>query len=147
MHAHAGGTRSWKRCALYIDTAGHLQSRYWKAPRISGHVKKNPDEFVKEVTGFALKAKTEQARIETLTILKGVSWPMASIILHFFHKDPYPIIDFRALWSVSLDLPSQYNFDFWMQYVKFCRKIAEAKGVGMLVLDRALWQFSKERQS
>ena len=35
---------------------------YWKAPRISGHVKKNSDEFVKEVTAFALKAKTEQAR-------------------------------------------------------------------------------------
>ena len=81
-----------------------------------------------------------------LTCLTGVSWPTASVILHFFHPDPYPIMDFRALWSVSLKVPAQYTFEFWWEYVKFCRGIASRSRVDMRTLDRALWQYSKERQ-
>jgi len=73
---------------------------------LSGHVEDNPEEYVKEITAFALGATTERSRIEVLTNLDGVRWPTASVILHFFHKEPYPIMDFRALWSVSLDVPA-----------------------------------------
>ena len=119
---------------------------YWKAPRSSGQVNRNSDEYVEEVTGFALRTTTERARVEILRILDGVSWPTGSVILHFFHQDPYPIIDYRALWSVSLEVPKQYTFDFWMMYVDFCRQLAESTGLDMRTLDRALWQYSKENQ-
>lgn len=119
---------------------------YWKAPRSSGHINGNSDEYVEEITGFALCANTERSRIEILRVLHGVSWPTASVILHFFHKIPYPIIDYRAVWSVSLKAPTQYNFDFWMRYVEFCRGVAQKGDVDMRTLDRALWQFSKENQ-
>lgn len=120
----------------------------WKAPRSAGHVQDNTDDYVEEVTRFALSAMTERARVQLLTNLDGVLFPTASVILHFFHKDPYPIIDIRALWSVSLDAPAstQYKFDFWWSYVEFCRKAAKDAGVDMRTLDRALWQFSKENQ-
>lgn len=120
---------------------------FWKAPRIAGKVQKNSEEFVNEITRLSLQPQSERARIEILTILDGVSWPMASVILHFFHRDPYPIMDFRALWSVSLEIPSQYNFDFWQVYVCFCRKLAEKNKLDMRTLDRALWQYSKENQN
>jgi hypothetical protein len=68
------------------------------------------------------------------------------VILHFFHRDPYPIIDFRALWSVSLPVPVQYGFDFWWPYVQFCRDLSDRTGLDMRTLDRALWQYSKENQ-
>lgn len=82
----------------------------WKSPRSAGHIKKNSDQFVQEITSVALGAREERTRIEVLCVLDGVSWPTASVILHFFHKDPYPILDFRALFSVSLDMPNQYTF-------------------------------------
>jgi hypothetical protein len=63
-----------------------------------------------------------------------------------FHRDPYPILDFRALWSVSLDTPKQYSFDFWWPYVEFCRGVAGSAGVDLRTLDRALWQYSHENQ-
>lgn len=122
------------------------QLAHWKAPRSSGHIDKNSEEYIEEITGFALQARTEKARIEVLTNLHGVSWPTASVILHFFHRDPYPIMDFRALWSISLEVPSQYSFDFWWPYVDFCRRVAKRNGVNMRTLDRALWQYSKENQ-
>ena len=118
----------------------------WKSPRSAGHVESNQESYVKEVTSSALTAASERVRIETLTILDGVSWPTASVILHFFHRSRYPILDFRALWSVRLETPSQYGFDFWWSYVRYCRVVASEHHVDMRTLDRALWQYSKERQ-
>ena len=126
-------------------TKGQLRTvAKWKAPRSAGHVEKNNDEYIKEVTACAFAASDERSRIEMLTVLDGVSWPTASVLLHLFHKDRYPILDFRALWSCSLDVPKQYSYSFWGRYVEFCRAVAERNGVSMRVLDRALWQYSKD---
>jgi hypothetical protein len=119
---------------------------YWKTPRSSGHVRSNSADYVQEITALALNARGERVRIEVLTLLDGVSWPTASVILHFCHSDPYPIIDIRALWSVRLDVPSQYGFELWWRYTEFCRNLAKKNGVDMRTLDRALWQYSKENQ-
>jgi len=95
-----------------VNKRGHLTKNelaavaYWKAPRSSGHAQKNSEDYVSEITGFALRTNSERARFESLTILDGVSWPTASVILHLFHRDPYPILDYRALWSVSLKYPA-----------------------------------------
>jgi hypothetical protein len=106
----------------------------------------NTPEYVQEITGIALQAKEERVRIEVLTLLDGVGWPTASVILHFFHKDPYPILDFRALWSLSLKVPNEYDFTFWWTYVECCRQLASECGLTMRRLDQALWQYSKEKQ-
>jgi hypothetical protein len=118
----------------------------WKAPRSAKHVDKNTNAYIKEVTAFAFQANDERARIESLTILDGVAWPTASVILHLFHRDPYPILDFRALWSIGLPVPSQYEFSLWWPYVEYSRAVAARNDVDMRTLDRALWQYSKERQ-
>jgi hypothetical protein len=74
-----------------------------------------------------------------------VSWPTASVLLHFGRADPYPILDFRALQSLGVEQPSQYTFDFWWAYVQACRRLADKHGVDMRTFDRALWQWSAER--
>jgi hypothetical protein len=88
----------------------------------------------------------ERLQIEVLTLLDGVSWPTASVILHFFHSAPYPIVDFRALWSLKNKVPKRYGFNFWQKYTSYCRGLSKRAGVSMRTLDRALWQFSKENQ-
>ena len=118
----------------------------WKAPRSAGHVKKNPDGYVEEITAFTFKTKNERSRIETLTVLDGVAWPTASVILHFFHRDRYPILDFRALWSASVKVPTQYSFSFWWPYVEFCRDMANRNNVDMRTLDRAMWKYSEQNR-
>ncbi len=118
----------------------------WKAARSAWHVEKNTNEYIVDITSFAFSTNNERSRIESLTILDGVSWPTASVILHLFHKDPYPILDFRALWSANLEVPNQYSYSFWQLYVSFCREIAKRNKISMRVLDRAMWQYSKENQ-
>jgi hypothetical protein len=135
-----------------IQTAGCLTKQQlrltarWKAPRSAGHIERNDVEYVKEITSWSFSANEQRSKIEALTLLDGVLWPSASVILHLFHKDPYPILDFRALWSVGLNVPKQYSFSFWWEYVEFCRTVAKRNSVDMRTLDRALWQYSKENQ-
>ena len=125
----------------------------WKSERSAGHVRKNAASFVEEVTRFALSATDERARIEPLTLLDGVEYPTASCILHWFHTEPYPIVDFRAIWSLQLSQPSSYSFDFWKSYYEGWRELRlQAQGccapvvVTPRMFDQALWQYSYEHQ-
>lgn len=131
----------------YLTKADLKAVADWKSPRSAGHVAKNDDGFVREITRTALSAKNERTRIEVLTLLDGVQWPTASVILHFFHRGMYPIVDFRALWSISLEVPNQYTFGFWWDYVCYCRDLARTSHMSMRALDMALWQYSKENQA
>lgn len=119
----------------------------WKARRSAGLVLSNASEYVETVTRVALSTPAEQLRIEVLTLLHGVGWPMASVILHWFHVERYPILDFRALASVGAQPGQALNFSFWTEYTRFCRNEAETAGVSMRDLDRALWQHSFESEA
>lgn len=118
----------------------------WKSPRSAGHIEKNTDNYIREITKWSFTASEERSKIEVLTLLDGVQWPSASVILHLFSDNDYPILDFRALWSVQSKVPPKYDFAFWWRYVMFCREIAQKNGISMRVLDRALWQYSKDHQ-
>lgn len=118
----------------------------WKSPRSMGHIEKSSEEFVREISGLALSTKDEHVRISVLTLLNGVGWPTASVLLHFFHEDSYPILDFRALWSLTQEKLPPYTFDFWWDYTEFCRSLAKDENLDMRSLDQALWQYSRENQ-
>ena len=120
----------------------------WKSSRSAQLVSRNSGSFVSEITRFSLDTECDQAAIESLTLIAGVRAATASVILHFFHRLPYPIIDFRALWSVSLisNQDYRYTYELWSKYTAFCRSESCNAGVSMRMLDRALWQYSKSNQ-
>ena len=118
----------------------------WKSPRVRPHIIKNENDYIKDITSFSFSATNERAKIEVLTCLDGVSYRMASVILHFFHKDQYPILDFRALWSIGIR-KGNYSFSLWWNYVLFCRDAAKQNKIDMRTLDKALWQYSQENQT
>jgi hypothetical protein len=119
----------------------------WKSPRSQSRCAANSEDYIREITHIALTTNHERLRFEVLHLLQGVSSPTASVILHFGFDDCYPILDYRALWSLGVEKPPPYNFDYWWQYVSECRKLSRQAGVTMRVLDRALWQYSKLHQS
>lgn len=136
-----------KKVRGYLTRPDFLTLCKWKTERSKSRVAKNSEGLVEEATRIALSAKHEQLRVYALLGLTGVSWPTASVILHFWHTDPYPILDYRALWSLGhAKPPAAYTFDFWWEYTKFCRNLAGECGVSMRDLDRALWKYSEENQ-
>jgi hypothetical protein len=142
------GVRS--RMAGYYTRGDFLGVCEWKTRgRPRRHYQRNSEDDVRRVTAIALSSADEKTRIMSLIGaeggLRGVSWPTASVLLHLAHKEPYPILDFRALWSLQCD-QSYYTFDFWLRYVKECRRLAVECEVPIRILDRALWEYSKRNQ-
>jgi hypothetical protein len=130
----------------YLEYSDFLKICEWKTPRSKPLCSKNEMKMVNECTKISLTTEVERLRIEILTLLSGVSWPTASTILHFCHGDRYPILDFRALWSLGIAKVPNYDFTFWMDYVAFCRELSEKTSLDMRTIDKALWQYSKENQ-
>lgn len=130
----------------YLDKAAFLELCYWKTRRTQKRCAENSEEFIQATSRIALSTPCEELRIKILLVLNGVSWSTASVILHFGYDNRYPILDYRALWSVGIKMPPSYNFELWDAYAKFFRDQSHRYGVSPRILDRALWQYSKENQ-
>ena len=115
----------------------------WKTARSQSRVAKNTKADVEAITKVCFETENERFRIGSLLLLEGVKYPTASVLLHFFHPAPYPILDVRALESLGIQKPPAYDFGFWLQYVAFTRQLAKENSVDMRTLDKALWQWSK----
>jgi len=134
------------RARGYLTRAEFLALCRWKTPRSQPRCAMNTSAQVREATQIALATEDERAKMYILRSLAGVQWPTASVILHFCDKRPYPILDYRALWSLGFAKPPAYTFEVWWAYTGFVRQLAHSTGHDMRTIDRALWQFSKTRQ-
>lgn len=117
----------------------------WKSPRSKPLVARNTAPFVEGITRTAFATVDEAERMAALCALRGVNAPTASVLLHFAFPDRYPIIDWRALESLGQSEQSAYTIAYWLAYLEACRELAAQAGVTMRVLDKALWQHSRER--
>lgn len=149
------GERSRK--AGYYTKDDFLEVCEWKTRgRPRRHYQRNSEDDVRRVTALALSSADEATRLWTLVApnLGGVQMPTASVLLHLAASDPrspatadkaYPIIDFRALWSLNCEKRGD-TFKFWWGYVQACRALADECGLSMRELDRALWEYSNRNQ-
>ena len=119
----------------------------WKSERSKSRVANNLAEDVEALTKVFLETENERLRIGSLLLLNGIKYPTASVFLHFFHPDPYPILDIRALEALGIKKSPAYKFEYWFKYVTFTRQLAKENEVDMRTLDKALWQWSKENGS
>jgi hypothetical protein len=134
------------RARGHLTRADFLSICRWKTPRSQSRCASNSASFIEEATRVSLSSAQEEMKIGALLLLRGVSWPTASVILHFCDGGQYPILDYRALWSLGVPQPSQYTFPFWWAYTTFTRALHQSTRFSMRTIDRALWQYSKERQ-
>ena len=113
----------------------------WRGGRTRQLCGKNTQAEVEEITRVSFAAESERLRIGSLLALRGVQWPMASVILHFAFPDKYPILDVRAMNTVGGS--TLYTFEKWLEYLQLCRATAERYDITMRTLDKALWAFDK----
>jgi hypothetical protein len=152
QYSYPGDARLTEHLAPRIRARGYLTRQEflelceWKTPRSRPLVARNSAARIREATSLALGTRDDRAKIGILRLLDGVGWPTASVLLHFCDTQPYPILDYRALWSLGYSTPPTYTVDFWLAYTRFMRDLAVASGCSMRELDRALWQYSKTNQ-
>lgn len=132
----------------YLTRTKLIKTGNWKSRRPKRFYRSSDNDYttVKEVTQFAFGTQSERARIESLFVLKGVSWPLASVILHFAFPAKYPIMDFRTVWSLGWKQPRSYNFAFWEKYCKKIRGISGRYNLPIRTVEKALWKYSKHHQ-
>jgi hypothetical protein len=123
-----------------------LDTYAWKTTRTIGRAKKYSEAEIADVTGVAFRQTDEKLRISLLRTLDGVDWPVASTLLHVGVSAEYPILDYRALWSLGSQMPSWVGFEFWWAYVDCCRALAKKARVSVRELDKALWAYSEANQ-
>ena len=114
----------------------------WRGGRTRQLCGENTDAEIEEITATSFTALSERLRIGALLALRGVHWPMASVILHFAFPNKYPILDQRAMRTVGGS--TQYTFERWQEYVELCRNAATEHGIDIRTLDNALWMADKE---
>jgi hypothetical protein len=123
-----------------------LETYRWKTERTAAKAARYSEAEIADVTGVAFRQRDEKLRVCLLRALDGVDWPVASVLLHVGLSPEYPILDYRALWSLGSGQPSYYSFEFWWAYVECCRQLATAAGVSVRELDKALWAYSEANQ-
>ena len=123
-----------------------LQLCAWKSVRTKPRCRKNSARKIETLTRAAFATPDEALKIDLLRLLEGVEWPTASTILHFCDARPYPILDYRALWSLGYAKPPRYTMEFWLAYLAFTRELAARLELTIRTVDKALWQYSKEKQ-
>ena len=130
----------------HLTRAEFLKICAWKSPRSRPNCMKNGASKIETLTRAALATPNEALKINLLRLLDGVEWPTASSILHFCDVRPYPILDYRAVWSLGFAQPATYTMEFWLAYLAATRDLADRLGLSIRTVDRALWRYSKERQ-
>jgi len=136
--------KNWLKRRRYLNRKKLIDLGMWKSPRQKKNYEKNNDSFVKDVTKISLSTNNEELRIKILKILKGVDYPVASVILHFAFPNRYPILDFRVIESLGWQKPKSYSFDFWQRYCNKLRKISKKIKKPLRIIDKSLWEYSKE---
>ena len=130
----------------YLTKAQLKDVALWKSRRRADYVDYNAPRDVMKITKQAFASKDPGEKIKLLDTLHGVGRSTASAILHWFDKECYPIWDFRALWSCSVDPTPYCSVPRWKKYADFCSATARDYDVSKRTLDRALWHYSKKHQ-
>jgi hypothetical protein len=130
----------------YLTRPEFLKICAWKSVRTKQSCRRNTAHRIEILTRAAFATSDEALKISLLRLLDGVEWPTASTILHFCDPRPYPILDYRAIWALGVDKPPTYTMAFWLAYLAFTRDLALRLNLPIRTVDKALWQYSKERQ-
>lgn len=130
----------------HLTRPNFLKICAWKSPRSKPNCRRNTAHRIETLTRAAFATPDEALKISLLRLLDGVEWPTASTILHFCDARPYPILDYRAVWSLGVADPPSYTMEFWLAYLTFTRDLALRLDLSIRTVDKALWQYSKERQ-
>lgn len=127
----------------YLLKAELKEMGQWKSHYLPSKIDENSPERIKDVTGEAFGLDDDWEKLEKITEIYGVAESVASVILHLYDREKYPILDKNALRSIGINY-REVNYDepFWRQYVTLCRAKAMRYNVSMRTLDRALWKYS-----
>jgi hypothetical protein len=135
-------------------TASELEAACrWKSPRAIHHVRANTPKRIRAATAAALGARSEDARLQALLGLRGVSVPTASAVLTLTDPRRYGVIDIRV-WQllhargvVTRNAPGVgLSAGNWREFLGVIRHFARTLRVRARDVERTLFDAHRARQ-
>jgi len=110
------------------------------------HIRNNPERTIKRITKAAFGTRSERKKLALLTMLNGVSIPMASSILTLTNPRRYGVIDIRV-WQLLYKMGTVmtnpdgagFSFKHWSRYLTILRHFARKYRVGARDIERTLF--------
>jgi hypothetical protein len=137
----------------FFDKGQFLKMGAWKSPRPKKWYESNEENKIIKISGQALTSLDEAEKIEYLTLLKGVSVPVASAILMLINPSNYGVIDIRVwqlmyLYGEVDSKPGGIGFRTgdWCKYLSILRKYAKSHKVMVRDIERTLFSHHEEIQ-
>jgi hypothetical protein len=119
----------------------------WKTRgRGRSRLKFNSDDEVSDALRLATIATTPRAAIAVLMGLHGVYVPVASAIMAVVKPNVHTVVDFRALQALDYH-DKDRSLPLYLAYRVYCLDLAAKWQMSLRNLDRALWQWSKDRSA
>lgn len=123
----------------------------WKTRgRTTWQLSPNTDSEIEEALTAATVAQSERVAIGALMGLAGVNIPVASAIMAAIYPDRYTVIDFRAFHALGISKNS-FSLSDYLDYLECCQRLVKVLEIrpsvdasSLRILDRALWEWSKE---
>jgi hypothetical protein len=135
-------------------TASELEAACrWKSPRAIHHVRANTPRRIRAATAAAFGARREDARLQALLQLRGVSVPTASAVLMLANPRSYGVIDIRV-WQllhargvVTRNAPGVgLGPGHWREFLGVIRYFARTLRLRARDVERALFDAHRARQ-
>ena len=129
----------------------------WKGPGLWDDLaQENTREELRNITSEAYGLASDETTLEPdivreqlkiLSELDGISAPMGSVLLTFWHPEFYTVMDQRAVASLIAATfwngKREANIYEYPQYLTRCHVISEETGLSLRDIDRALWQMGE----
>lgn len=113
-------------------------------------VQRNAPDDLNEAIEVARRTTSDSVAISALSGLGGIGIPTASAILAAMFPERFTVIDVLALEALGIRHYS-LTVPYYLDYLEYCRKLVAEHGIrpqgeasALRILDRALWQWSKE---
>lgn len=126
---------------------------YWKSPRAIRLVRENDPDVVLSVSKAAFAYNDDAERMRQLSVLRGVSIPMASSILTLIWPEKYGVVDVRvwqllfAFGTVSTK-PSGIGLVVadWITFLDTLRTLASKTSRSVRSVEKTLFEYHKTIQ-
>ncbi|QNA46469.1 hypothetical protein [Lacibacter sediminis] len=125
----------------------------WKSPRAIRLIQSNHAATIRKVTKAAFQVKDETEKMRLLTLLKGVSIPMASAVLTLLYPKRYGVIDIRV-WQILHQMKivetnkrgTAFRVAEWVELLVLLRKLSKQFGQSVRLIEYSIFLAHQRHQ-
>lgn len=100
-------------------------------------------ELIEGISKLVVTTDSDKTRLRLLTVIDGVGYSIATVILSFFDPQNYGVLDFHAWNAIFQDREKTFGERECLKFIRELRKIAREVGLPCRDVEKALFKKDK----